>query len=81
MLSSGLAGKRLAEGAALEVLLHTLLSNSLPKFAGSDATANLQDLLGELESADGDDLTADVLTIDEDTFIVDDVDNGGEFAL
>jgi hypothetical protein len=34
-----------------------------------------------LESADGDDLSLDVLSVDEDALVVEDVDDGGELAL
>jgi hypothetical protein len=38
-------------------------------------------LIGELESSDGDDLSIDTLAVDEDSFIVENVKDGGDFAL
>jgi len=38
-------------------------------------------LLGELKSSDGDDLSLDIFAIDEDSFIVEDVNNGGDFTF
>lgn len=38
-------------------------------------------MLGQLQSSDGDDLPLDSLTIDKDSLIVEDIDNGSQLAL
>lgn len=38
-------------------------------------------MLSELESLDGDGLSLDAFTIDEDSLVADDIDDSGEFAL
>ena len=38
-------------------------------------------LSGELESSDGDDLSFDVFSIDQDSFVAENVNDGGEFSL
>jgi len=37
-------------------------------------------MLGKLKSSDGDDLSVDTLSINEDSLVAEDIDNGGKFA-
>lgn len=80
-LSTGLTGICLSDGAFIEGFLNIFLSNEFIEFARSDASTNLHNLLGKLKSSDGDGLTLDSFTIDEDALIGDDIDDCGEFAF
>lgn len=81
VLSPLLSGKGLSDGALGELLSHSLLGNGSSQFSSAGATSDLDHLAGELESADGDDLTLDILAVDQDTLVVEDVHDGGELAL
>ena len=50
-------------------------------FAAFGSSKDSDDLWGELESSDGDDLSFDVFSIDQDSFVAENVDDGGEFSL
>lgn len=80
-LSPLLLGKGLSKRTLSELLSNTLLGDNGSELASASSTTDLDDLLGELESADRDDLALDVLAINEHTLVVDDVDNSGELAL
>lgn len=80
-LSTGLTGVCLADGAFIEGFLDIFLGNDFAEFSTSDSSSDFQDLLGELEPSDGDSLARNSFTIDEDSLVGDDVDDGGELAL
>lgn len=80
-LSPLLSGEGLSEGALCELLGDALLGDGGSQLSGAGSTSDLDHLLGELESADGDDLTLDVLAVDQDALVVEDVHDGGELAL
>jgi hypothetical protein len=81
VLSPLLSGEGLSDGALCELLGDAFLADGGSQFSGACSTSDLDHLPGELESADGDDLTLDVLSIDQDALVVEDVHDGGELAL
>ena len=50
-------------------------------FAAFGSSKDSDNLCGELKSSDGDDLSFDVFSIDQDSFVADNIDDGGEFSL
>lgn len=80
-LSPLLSGKGLSDGALSELLSDALLGNGSSEFSSTGSTSDLDHLPGELESADGDDLTLDIFSVDQDTLVAEDVHDGGELAL
>ena len=81
VLSPLLLGEGLSEGALCEFFGDSLLGDDGSKLASAGAPADLEHLAGELQSADGDDLALDVLAVDEHSLVVENVHDGGQFAL
>lgn len=81
MLSSGLSSQQFSSVALIEFLLNILFGNHFSQLAASDASANLEDLPGKLKSSNGDGLPCDSLTIDKNSLIADDVENGYKFSF
>ena len=80
-LSAGLSGEGLAQRALGECLGNLLFFDDSFDFATLGSSEDLHGLFGELESLDGDDLPLNVFTVDQDSLVADDMDNGGELAL
>lgn len=76
-----LPGEGPSERALCEFLGDSLLGDDASELASAGSPADLDDLAGELQPADGDDLALDALAVDEDALVVEDVDDGGQFAL
>lgn len=74
-------GDGLAGGTLRPLLGEALLTDDLADdaAAGSSSDGHLE--LGELQPPHGDDLALDVLTINEDSVLVDDVDDDGKVAF
>ena len=81
LLPSRLLRITLPNGAIIELLLHIFLLDNLGQFARTHSSSNLQHLPRELQPTNGDGLASDAFSIDEDTLVGDDIDDGGEFAF
>lgn len=77
ILSALLSGESLAEWALCEFLGNSFFADDGSNLATAGASADLEDLLGELKSADGDDLALDAFSIDEDSLVVEDINDSG----
>ena len=76
-----LLGEGFADGALCELGGNVFLGNGCSNGSSAGSSSHLDDLLGQLQSPDGNDLPLDALTIDKDSLIVKDIDNGGQLAL
>lgn len=81
LFSSGLSDVRGSQGALIEVLLDILLGESFSELSVSDSSADWQHLLGELKSGDRDDLSLDTFSINQNSLVIDDVDDGGQLSF
>ena len=77
ILSALLSSESLAEWALCEFLGNSFFADDGSNLASAGASADLEDLLGELKSADGDDLALDAFSIDEDSLVVEDINDSG----
>lgn len=71
----------LSGGGFIEVFLDFGFSQFFSKFSGSDSSADFEGLFGELDSSDGDDLSFDIWSIDEDSFVIDDIYDSGKSSF
>ena len=79
--STGLGGVGFADGAVSVFLsVFFFLENGLD-LVGPGSSLDSGHLVGELEPPDGDELSLDVFAIDEDSFVVEDVNDGGDFTF
>lgn len=77
ILSALLSGESLAEWALCEFLGNSFFADDGSNLSRAGTSADLKDLLGELESADGDDLALDAFSINKDSLVVEDINDSG----
>ena len=81
ILSALLSSEGPSNGALCKLLANTFFRDGSSDLSSPCPTANLDDLSGQLQSADGDDLSLDALPVDKHALVVEDVDDGGQLAL
>lgn len=81
MLSSGLSGIGFAQSTFIVGFLDILFSEGCSEFSRSDSSADFEDLLGELKSSNGDNLSLDSFSINQDSLVVEDVYDGGKLSF
>ena len=79
-LSSYLICIGLSQTALSELLSYILLFKNGFDFSGFSASEDLHNLSGQLESSDRDNLSADCFTVNKNSFVIEDVNNGGKLA-
>ena len=80
-LSSALSGISFSQWALSKFGSYFLFLDDGFDFTASGSSQESNNLFGELESFDRDDLSFDILSINEDSFITDDINDGGKFSL
>ena len=75
-----MTGVGLAQTALSELLADILFFENGFDFACFSASENLDQVSSELESSNGDDLSADTLSVDQDSLVAENVDDSGEVA-
>ena len=78
--SSGLTGIGFSQAALGELLSNILFFKNGFDFSGFSTSEDLDDLSGELESSDGNNLSADALSINQNSLVIENIDNSGKFA-
>ena len=75
-----MTGIGFSQTALGELLSHTFFFKDGFDFACFGTSEDLDEVSGELESSDGDDLSANALSINQNSLVVENIDNGGEFS-
>jgi hypothetical protein len=75
-----LAGICFSQTALCELLSHTFFFKDRFDFACFGTSENFDNVFGELESSDGDDLSANTLSINQNPLVVKDIDNSGKLS-
>ena len=78
--SSGLTGVSLSQAALSKLFSHIFSFDYGFDFACLGAAEDLDKMLGKLKSSNWNDLPADFLPINQNSFVAEDVYNSGEFA-
>lgn len=81
ILSALLSGKGLSEWALCEFLGNSFFADDSSNLSTTGTSSDLKNLLSELKSADGDDLALDAFSIDEDSLVVEDINDSGQLAF
>jgi len=61
-------------------LVNTFFFKNGFDFACFSTSEDLNDVFGELESSDGDDLSANAFSINQNSLVIENIDNSGKFA-
>ena len=77
--SSGLAGICLSQTALGELLSNILFFKNGFDFSSFSTSEDLDSLSSELESSDWDDLSANTLSVNQNSFVIENIDNSGKF--
>lgn len=81
LFSSGLSGERFSQRAIIKCFLDILLSNYFSQFSCSDASTDFKNLLSKLESSDWDDLSSKSFSINKNSLVIDNINDGGKFSF
>lgn len=81
ILSGLLSSESFSQWALGEFFSNILFRDDSSNLSASGSSSNLEDLLGELKSSDGDDLSLDLRSVNKDSLVVENINNSCEFAL
>ena len=81
ILSALLSIESFSQWALSELFSNILFRDDSSNLSTSGSSSNLEDLLGELKSSDGDDLSLDFSSVNKDSLVVENINNSCEFAL
>lgn len=81
ILSELLSSKSFSQRALGEFFSNIFFRDDSSNLSASGSSSNLEDLLGELKSSDGDDLSLDIRSVNKDSLVVENINNSCEFAL
>jgi hypothetical protein len=80
-LSALLSIESFSQWALSELFSNILFRDDSSNLSTSGSSSDLEDLLGELKSSDGDDLSLDFSSVNKDSLVVENINNSCEFAL
>jgi len=69
-----------SQAALGELLSNILFFENGFDFSGFSTSEDLDDVFGELESSDWDDLSANALSVDQNSLVIENINNGGKFS-
>ena len=75
-----MTGIGFSQTALGELLGNTFFFKDWFDFACFGSSENLDEVSSELESSDGDDLSANTFSINQNSFVIENIDNSGKFA-
>ena len=76
-----LSGEWSAQRTLVEFFGNILFGDDLSEFSTPDSSSDFEDLSRKLKSSDGDDLSLDIGSINKNSFVINDIDDGGKFSF